>query len=80
MTLPSANVTDGAASRIGSISKMSSLPPLSTQGIAPPRSLPSAMSSHRSSERVISALNRWVIPPSPDELSASSSSLVTIAG
>ena len=63
MTFPSANVTDGADSRIGSISKMSSLPPLRMHGIAPPRSLPSAMSSQRSSERVISALNRSVIAP-----------------
>lgn len=47
-TFPSANVTHGEASRIGSMSKMSSLPPFRMQGMLPPRSLPSAMSSQRS--------------------------------
>ena len=62
-----------------SISKMSSLPPLSMHGMSPPSSLPSAMSSQRSSEEIISTLNRRSTAPLR-LLSSVSSSGVTIAG
>src|ERR1017187_6404519 len=77
--LASPKVTHGDDSMTSSISQMSSFPPFRMQGIAPPLSLPSAMSSHRSRERSISMLNRRSTAPS-SSLRFWSSSGVTIAG
>ncbi len=60
-----------------SISKMSSFPPLSRHGISPPLSLPSAMSSQRSSEEIISLLKRRSTAPSSLLSSVSSSGGMT---
>jgi len=72
-TLLSAKLTHGDCSMMSSISQMSSFPPLRMHGISPPRSLPSAMSSHRSRPRVISRVNLRSTEPS-SSFSASSSS------
>ena len=78
-TLPSAKLTQGDCSMMSSISQMSSLPPLRMHGISPPRSLPSAMSSHRSRLCVISTVNRRSTAPS-SWLRCCSSSGLTMAG
>jgi len=64
---------------MSSISQMSSLPPFRMHGISPPRSLPSAMSSHRSRDWVISTVNRRSTAPSSLAITCSSSGL-TMAG
>ena len=64
---------------MSSISQMSSFPPLRMQGISPPRSLLSAMSSHISRPLVISWVNRRSTEPS-SSLRASSSSVDITAG
>ena len=79
MAFPSAKLTHGDDSMTSSIAKKSSLPPFRMQGIAPPLSFPSAMSSHRSRDRSISTLNRRSTAPS-SSLRTLSSSGVTIAG
>ena len=73
----SAKLTQGEASMMSSISQMSSFPPFRMQGISPPRSLPSAMSSHRSRPRVISWVNRRSIEPSASLKASSSSGTIT---
>ena len=78
-SLPSAKLTHGDCSMMSSISQMSSLPPLRMHGISPPRSLPSAMSSHRSRDWVISTVNLRSTAPS-SLLSTCSSSGLTMAG
>ena len=77
--MPSAKLTHGDDSMTSSISQMSSLPPLRMHGISPPLSLPSAMSSHRSSDLIISTVNLRSTAPS-SSLSCLSSSGLTSAG
>ena len=76
-TLLSAKLTDGDRSMMSSISQMSSFPPFRMQGISPPRSLPSAMSSHVSRPLVISWVNRRSTEPSSAFNESSSSPDIT---
>ena len=76
-TLLSAKLTDGDCSMMSSISQMSSFPPFRMQGISPPRSLLSAMSSQASRPLVISWVNRRSTEPSSAFSESSSSPDIT---